>query len=250
MLPGNLGWDGFGWWRTHPNVWCAPYPKGKGRKLSRHWGCACRWCWALLPWSSLLGFGIARNYSIRASELQIQGHHMSLSSPAASSLSPLLFAFPGNPIKFQYLAPSCSNHPCLCSLQLGDKSTQANPEKAIKERSVWINTLENLVFRDFSCCSSVCDNHNLNWFQMSFNLPFASRKGVIDNVDFLSFFIFSEHYTTSHNLIYLGNKAFQGLWSAWLKFLQRLTDFFGSKSVSSRAGICSPRSWVLRAVQL
>lgn len=38
---------------------------------------------------------------IRTQNNDIQGHHMSLVSAAATSLSLLLFAFPGNPIKFQ-----------------------------------------------------------------------------------------------------------------------------------------------------
>lgn len=79
-----------------------------------------------------------------------------------------------------------------CSWKQKQKGTQANPEKAIKGKECWRQTaLENLVVRDFSCCSSVCHNHDLNLFQMSFSLPFAKRKGGIDNVGFLSFFLFS-----------------------------------------------------------
>lgn len=132
---------------------------------------------------------------------------MSLVSAAATSLSLALFAFPGNPIKFQRgtngSAQALHPHPVFgvpdgippaqiipaqCSLQLGNKSRKAprqTQKKASKEKKVWINTLENVVVRDFSCCSSVGDNHNLSLFQMSLDLPFAKREGVINNVDFL-----------------------------------------------------------------
>lgn len=141
---------------------------------------------------------------IRTQNIDIQGHRMSLAS-AATSLSLLLFAFPGNPIKFQRgtnrSAQALHPHPVFgvpdgippaqiipvlsATGKQKQKGTQANPEKAIKGKKVWINTLENVVVRDFSCCSSVGDNHNLSLFQMSLDLPFAKREGVINNVDFL-----------------------------------------------------------------
>lgn len=81
---------------SHPNV----SRMGKGRKLSRH----CRMCLQVMPSYPVLEelAGIWNSRELQPDD--IHGHHRSLPGAAAASLSLLLFAFPGNPIRLVPMA--------------------------------------------------------------------------------------------------------------------------------------------------